>query len=74
MKTDTFEAMLTAFRGLYDQEIARLVDKFRPRILAGEFSGVDDDGSERHFALDSPAVVPGRPRGAGPRSGGARRP
>jgi len=38
-KLDAFDAMLTAFRAIYDAEIGRLADRYRARILDGEFSG-----------------------------------
>jgi hypothetical protein len=38
-----FGAALEALRAIYDAEIARLADLYRPRILAGEFSGRGPD-------------------------------
>jgi hypothetical protein len=50
-KPDAFGSMLDALRALYEQELARLADLYRPRILAGEFSGNGPDGP-RYLALE----------------------
>ena len=49
-KTDAFGFLIAALAALYGDEILRLVDVYRPRILAGEFSGDDKDGP-RHLHL-----------------------
>lgn len=38
-KPEAFGTLLAALREVYETEIARLADLYRPRILAGEFSG-----------------------------------
>jgi hypothetical protein len=38
-KPDAFGSILAALAAVYEAEIARLADLYRPRILAGEFSG-----------------------------------
>jgi hypothetical protein len=37
-----FVSILEQLRAAYEAEIARLVELYRPRILAGEFSGLED--------------------------------
>lgn len=41
MSATVFEKALDGLRAAYRGEIERLLEKYRPRILAGEFSGYD---------------------------------
>ncbi len=56
-KPDAFGSLLAAFQALYEEEINRLVEVYRPRILAGEFSGNEDvnggtgNGGPKHLRL-----------------------
>ena len=45
-KPSPFDHLVAAMAALYEEELLRLVDQLRPRILAGEFSDVPgkDDG------------------------------
>ena len=48
-KPDAFGFLLCTLQALYEDEIHRLVDVYRPRILAGEFSGEEPDGNGVKF-------------------------
>lgn len=54
MISDAFGSILIALRAAYEAEIARLADVYRPRILAGEFSGDEQ--------RDGPVISSGDPR------------
>ncbi len=51
-KPDAFGSLLAALQALYEDEIHRLVEVYRPRILAGEFSGHERDESEKYLRLE----------------------
>lgn len=42
-KAQALAPLLTPIRAAYEAEIARLADEYRPRILAGEFMGHEDE-------------------------------
>ncbi len=50
-KPDAFGATLEALRTIYEEEIKRLVEVYRPRVLTGEFSGTGDT-APRYFELE----------------------
>lgn len=66
-KPDAFALMLAAIQAIYEEEIHRLMDVYRSRILAGEFSGdTPNDGPsflrlERELAKTHPWLA--TPRG-----------
>jgi hypothetical protein len=64
-KPDLFSGVLAALQAAYAQEVRRLADEYRLRILAGEFSGLEgvdricgverigpDQGGPRHIRLE----------------------
>jgi hypothetical protein len=51
---DTFAVLLSALQAVYQDEINRLADVYRPRILAGEFSGTTPPGPVRGDPRDEP--------------------
>jgi hypothetical protein len=65
-KPDLFSGVLAALQTAYAEEVRRLADEYRPRILAGEFSGFEgidriggvdrigpDQGAPRHIRLEN---------------------
>jgi hypothetical protein len=56
-KPDTFGALLCAMQAAYEDEIHRLADLYRPRILAGEFSGSTPPGPVRGDPRDEPRYL-----------------
>jgi hypothetical protein len=65
-KKAAFVAMVEALRALYDAEIERLTDKYRPRILAGEFSGWEPDVQYLRLADELSRTRGGAPRASCP--------
>ncbi len=47
----TFPGLLEQLRSIYSHEVERLTEALRPRILAGEFSGIDADSGPMYLAL-----------------------
>jgi hypothetical protein len=56
-KPDTFGSLLAAMQATYEDEIHRLADLYRPRILAGEFSGSTPPGPIRGDPRDEPRYL-----------------
>lgn len=54
---EAFSGILGALRAVYEAEIARLADAYRPRILAGEFSGETPPGPIRGVPQDEPRYL-----------------
>jgi hypothetical protein len=51
-KPDAFASALVVIRAAYGEEICRLAEAYRPRILSGEFSGRDKEGDPAHMRLE----------------------
>jgi hypothetical protein len=56
-KPDAFGSMLCAMQAAYEDEIHRLADALRARILAGEFSGSTPPGPVRGDPRDEPRYL-----------------
>jgi hypothetical protein len=51
-KPDAFASALVVIRAAYGEEIRRLAEAYRPRILSGEFSGRDKGGDLAYMRLE----------------------